>query len=70
MEALASSNRLTQVTLPDMAAACRGVSPEPASLSTNHSWCQPHYRMNAHLTLEMNEQLGVCRTVRRGSSVP
>ncbi len=57
MEAWASSNRVAQATLPDMAAACRGVIPELASWSTNHSWCLPHYRMNAQKLLDTNEQL-------------
>ena len=33
VEALALSRRLTQATLPDMAAACRGVTPQLSAVS-------------------------------------
>lgn len=33
VEALASSRRLTQATLPEMAAACRGVTPHLSAVS-------------------------------------
>ena len=42
VDALASSSSLTQATLPDMAAACRGVAPDTPSSAHHTAYSDSH----------------------------